>query len=308
MKMKVPHVGDHIDGELGRILWALSVADRTGDDAGFRALCRRHAAELDARCDAWLRAPGELLDAMRRDMDAMRPYLRTVRRIASELDLLGRPGAERRMAGADAPGNPLERIHEADVLFEEGEFEAGEALLRDVLDGIVAESALASGIHSRLADYALARDDLETAAEHARRAHGLALRAGEGRAEATAAVLDDLLTARELRRGTPDAQQLGACRETLTSAQKLSDRAWFAESNRVLRGLLAELDTLPREASGRRFLGKLYGLMGLNHFHEGDRDRARRWTRRALNECRRRRDRVGVEVYTANLKEIGRGG
>ncbi|MFE4337188.1 hypothetical protein ACFRQM_50120, partial [Streptomyces sp. NPDC056831] len=125
----------------------------------------------------------------------------------------------------------------------------------------------------------------------------------EGIIARAATSLENLLTARELRRGTPDGRRLGACRDTLTHAQKLSDRAWFTESNQVLSRLLDELDTLPEEASARRFLGKLYGLMGLNHFHTGERDEARAWTRKALQECRRRGDRVGADVYAANLRE-----
>ncbi|MFJ3694879.1 hypothetical protein ACIPW9_12290 [Streptomyces sp. NPDC090052] len=309
--VKVPHVGEFVDGELGRVLRALSVADRGGDHAGFSAVCRQHAAELDARRGEWLRVPPELRASFRRDMNAMRPYPMTVERIARELDGLGRPGALRQMSGADQPGpspeHSADRLHEAEILAEDGEFEAAGALLREELGEVPADGVRAAVIHSRLATHAAKQDDLDTAIEHGRRAYDLALRTGDRGAPRAAAILDDLVTARELRRGTPDGHRLGACRDTLTHAQQLSDRAWFAESTQVLLRLLEELEALPDEASARRFLGKLCGLLGLNHFHSGERDKARAWTRRAVQECRRHGDRTGEDVYAANLKEIDRG-
>jgi tetratricopeptide (TPR) repeat protein len=301
--VKVPHVGEYVEGELGRVLRALSVADRDGDHARFTALCRAHAAELDARRDEWLRAPEELRESFSRNINALRPYLLTVHRLARELDLLDRPAALRQLSGGDGPANPLERFHEAEILAQDGEFDAADALLREQLGG---DDRWVGVIYNRLAELAAMRDDLDTAVEYARRAHDLALRTGDRGAETAAWLLDDLLTARELRLGTSDGRQLGACRDTLTRAQQLSDRAWFEESNHVLLRLLDELDALPREASARRFLGKLCGLMGLNHFYAGERDEARAWTRKALEECRRRGDHAGEEVYVANLKEIDR--
>jgi tetratricopeptide (TPR) repeat protein len=304
--VRVPHLGEFVEGELGRVLRALSVADRAGDHGGFRALCRRHAAELDADRDIWLRVPGELRESFRGNMDAMRPFMLTAQRIARELDGSGRPAALRRLAGADEPGNPLEKIHEAEVLAEDGELEAADELLREQLAQGAADDVWVASIHSRLATHAAVRNDLDTAIEHARRAHELVRRTGHLGSARAAEVLDDLLTARELRRGTLHGHRLAACREALTRAQRLSDRALFAESNRALSQLLDELNAYPEESPALRFLGKLCGLMGLNHFHLGDRDAARAWTRRALHECRLRGDRLGEEVYEANLKEIDR--
>ncbi|MEJ8653565.1 hypothetical protein WKI65_37355 [Streptomyces sp. MS1.AVA.3] len=304
--MKVPHLGEFVEGELGRVLRALSVADRDGDHAGFSALCRRHAAELDADRDVWLSVPRELRESFRGNMEAMRPFMLTAQRIARSLDGLGHPAALRQLSGADEPGNPMEKLHEADVLAEDGQFEAADILLREELREGLADDGWVALIHSRLATHAAKRNDLDTAIEHACRAHELARRSGH-RGEARAAeVLDDLLTAREIRRGTTDGRRLGACREALTHAQRLSDRALFVESNRALLRLLDELDAYPEDSPARRFLGKLCGLLGVNHFHLGDRDEARAWTRKALHECRLRGDRVGEEVYEANLKEIER--
>ncbi|MFC8125720.1 hypothetical protein [Streptomyces sp. NPDC057302] len=305
--MRVPHVGEFAEGELGRVLRALSVADREGDHAGFTALCRQHAAQLDARRKEWLRVPEELRESFHRDMKAMRPYPQTIERLARELNGLGRPDALRQLSGADLPGDPLGRIHEAQILAEDGEHEAADALLREELGQGLTDDARLAAIHSRMATHAAMRDDLDTAVEHARLAYDLAVRAGDRGEGKAAAVLDDLLIARELRRGTSDGRRLGACRDTLTHAQQLSDRAWFEESNRALLRLLDELDALPEAASALRFLGKLCGLMGLNHFHAGERGEARAWTHKALQECRRRGDRVGEEVYASNLKEIDRG-
>lgn len=287
------------------MLRALSVADRDGDHAGFSALCRRHAAELDADRGVWLSVPRELRESFRGNMEAMRPFMLTAQRIARELDGLGHPAALRQLSGADEPGNPMEKLHEADVLAENGEFEAADALLREELGEGLADDGWVALIHSRLATHAAMRNDLDTAIDHACRAHELARRSGRGVARA-AEVLDDLLTAREIRHGTTDGRRLGACREALTHAQRLSDRALFVESNRALLRLLDELDAYPDDSPARRFLGKLCGLLGVNHFHLGDRDEARAWTRKALHECRLRGDRVGEEVYEANLKEIDR--
>jgi tetratricopeptide (TPR) repeat protein len=306
--VKVPHLGEYVEGELGRVLRALSVADRDGDHAGFHALCRRHAVELDADRDAWLSVPRELRESFRGNMEAMRPFMLTAQRIARELDGLGHPAALRRLSGADQPGNPMEKLHEAEILAEDGEFEAADALLREQLGEELGDVGWVASLHARLATQAVMRDDLDTAIEHARRAHELTRRKGSRDAARAAEVLDDLLTAREIRRGTFDGRRLGACREALTRAQQLSDRALFVESNRALLRLLDELDTYPEESSAHRFLGKLCGLMGLNHFHLGDRDEARAWTRKALRQCRLHGDRVGEEVYEANLKEIDRAG
>jgi hypothetical protein len=303
--LKVPHLGELVEGELGRALRALSVADRDGDHAGFSALCRRHAAELDADRNVWLSVPRELRESFRSNMEAMRPFMLTAQRIARALDGLGYPAALRQLSGAE-PGNPMEKLHEAEVLAEDGEFDAADALLREELGEGLADDSWVALIHSRLATHAAMRNDLDTAIEHACRAHELARRSGHRGVARADEVLDDLLTAREIRRGTTDGRRLGACREALTHAQRLSDRALFVESNRALLRLLDELDAYPEGSSALRYLGKLSGLLGMNHFHLGNRDEARGWTRKALHECRLREDRVGEEVYAANLKEIDR--
>ncbi|MFJ8311671.1 hypothetical protein [Streptomyces sp. NPDC094147] len=289
-----------------RVLGALDAAHRAGDDARFRALCEQYAVVLDAGREEWLRAPQHVADAFRQSPEQARPYLRMILRVARELDALGHPESLRRLAGAERPGSPQEKVHEAQLLAEDGEQEACEALLREVLDEFTGDSGWTSDIHGRLCDCAARRNDLDTAIAHARQAHAFAQQAGGRRVADTATSLAALLAARELRLGTPDGKRLGACRETLTRAQKLSDRARFAESNRLLRELLTQASTWPRDAAAQRHLGKIYGLMGLNHFYAGDRDEARAWTERALHECRRCRDTVGAEIYRANLEEIGR--
>lgn len=288
------------------MLRALSVADRDGDHAGFRALCEQHAAELDADRDVWLSVPRELRESFRSNMEAMRPFMLTGQRIARDLDGLGYPAALRQLAGADERDNPMARLHEADALAEDGQFEAADALLRAELGEGLADDGWVALVHSRLATNAAKRNDLDTAIEHARRAHELAQRSGHRSVARAAEVLDELLTAREIRRDTTDGRRLDACREALTHAQQLSDRALFVESNRALHRLLDELDTYPDDSPAHRFLAKLCGLLGLNHFYLGDRDESRAWTRKALHECRLRGDRIGEEVYEANLKEIDR--
>ncbi|MFJ6615509.1 hypothetical protein ACIQPT_35120 [Streptomyces sp. NPDC091289] len=301
--MKTPHLGEFVEGDLGRVLRALSVADRDGDHAGFSAQCRRHAAELDADRDMWLRVPRQLRENVRANMEAMRPFMLTAQRIARELDMLGHPAALRQLSGVDRRGS-LEKLHETDVLVEDGDFEAADRLLREMLGEGSADDGWTAIIYSRMATHATVRNDLDAAIEHARRAHDLARRSGHPSMTRASEVLDDLLTAREMRRGSTEGRRLNACREDLTHAQRLSDRALFVESNRALLRLFDELDAYAEDSPVRSFLGKLCGLLGLNCFHLGDRDEARAWTRKALNECRRRGDGVGEKVYAANLKEI----
>ncbi|WDV49652.1 hypothetical protein PV963_04360 [Streptomyces coeruleorubidus] len=202
-------------------------------------------------------------------------HLLTAHRIARELDGLGHPAALRQLSGAGEPGNPMEKLHEAETLAEDGEFEATDVLLREELGEGLADDGWVAIVHSRLATHAAKRNDLDTAIEHARRTHELTRRTGSPGAARAAEVLDDLLSAREIRRGTTDGRRLGACREALTHAQRLSDRALFVESNRALLRLLDELDAYPEDSPARRFLGKLCGLLGLNHFHLGDRRRSK---------------------------------
>ncbi|MFI6686360.1 hypothetical protein [Streptomyces sp. NPDC050485] len=296
------------DGDVTRVLTALEAAHQAGDDTRFRTLCERYAVVLDARREEWLRAPQNVADAFRQSPEQVRPYLQMILRVAQELDALGHPESLRRLAGAERPGSPQEKVHEAQLLEEDGEHEACEALLRDVLDEFTGDSGWTSDIHVRLSDCAARRNDLDTAIAHARQAHAFAQHAGGRRVADTTVSLEVLLAARELRLGTPDGKRLGACRETVTRAQKLSDRARFAESNRLLRELLTQASTWPSDAAAQRHIGKIYGLMGLNHFYAGDRDEARAWTEKALHECRRCGDSVGAEVYRANLEEIGRTG
>ncbi|AUG80555.1 hypothetical protein CFP65_5874 [Kitasatospora sp. MMS16-BH015] len=299
--MNAPRVGDHVDGELGRVLRALDTAERAGDAQRFRALCREHGELLDARCAEWLRLPRPLVELARQDEAVLQRHGLVLRRIARELETNGYTRAARRMAGADTTESPWELLHRADVLAEDGDPAGSEAVLRSLLAEMTMDPRFAATVHSRLVRSAALRDDLDTALRHAREAHRLA-----PDSERTVNDLDDLITARELRRGSPGWAELASCRATLAEAQRLSDRSWTAESTRLLLPLLARLESAPPEAPARRRLAKLYGLLAENHFRTGDLAGARHWTGLALAECRRRGDLIGMDVYTANLAELNR--
>lgn len=88
--------------------------------------------------------------------------------------------------------------------------------------------------------------------------------------------------------------------DTFARADALASTGRYDESTRLLCSMLDEL----RGAQGNAvddILPKIYGMLGSNAFHVGDRREAERLTRLALEECRQSGDRGGVSTYTENL-------
>jgi hypothetical protein len=70
----------------------------------------------------------------------------------------------------------------------------------------------------------------------------------------------------------------------------------------VLRELLGSITG----TAGSRYLGKVHGLLGLNHFRLGERAEALRCAEPALAQCRAAGDYAGERIHEANLAEIRR--
>jgi tetratricopeptide (TPR) repeat protein len=116
--------------------------------------------------------------------------------------------------------------------------------------------------------------------------------------------LETILVAKEVSDDTTIGEQLTHARERIAFAQDLSDAGRYPASNDVLNELLDEVTN--NHTAGSRYLGKLYGLLGLNYFRLGDLSAARRFTVQALAESRQRQDIVGDRIYSANLKAISK--
>jgi tetratricopeptide (TPR) repeat protein len=99
----------------------------------------------------------------------------------------------------------------------------------------------------------------------------------------------------------PDDAPIASVPGELQHAQQLSERGDYARSTAILEPLLAEI----ADASGAiidDLRPKLLGLLGTNYFHLGRHDLARQYTERALADCQRIGDKVGIRTYQDNLR------
>ncbi|GAB3474191.1 hypothetical protein [Amycolatopsis cihanbeyliensis] len=275
---------------------ALAAAHHSGDDLTFTRLCEENAQWIAANWVTWSRVPPELREQMKADPAQLQRSGQLVFRIAAELDLIGYRQPMDHMRGATGP-SPVVRfentVHEARQRAENGEHEECRSLLLDAIGELEgnagAEAILAQG-HVELAMADARLGDLPSAIDHLHTARDLEQRAGHVYHLTSASLLDAFTVA--LRR---DPETI-AVRDTIAHAQMLSDIGQFAESN-------AELARLARSD---HYLGKVYGLTGLNHFRLGDLAAAHDYTSRAVAECERAGDRAGVTIYTTNLRAIER--
>jgi tetratricopeptide (TPR) repeat protein len=98
----------------------------------------------------------------------------------------------------------------------------------------------------------------------------------------------------------PQGQLLRETRTTIARAQRLSDEVEFEKSNEMLLPLAG-----PRASSPvSEFQGKIWGLIGLNHFRLQNFKRAERFTQMALEHCRKSEDIDGIRIYSFNLECI----
>jgi tetratricopeptide (TPR) repeat protein len=90
-------------------------------------------------------------------------------------------------------------------------------------------------------------------------------------------------------------------RNTLAHASALAEAAEFAASSEVLSGLVAELERAQGDIVDN-YRPKAYGLLGANAFQLGRYEEALRFTKMAVEDCRRSGDTAGVRAYTENLR------
>ncbi|QIS19445.1 hypothetical protein [Nocardia terpenica] len=283
----------------------LMAAHRDGDRQKFDKLCRRHADTIVRVFNDWAVAPAEI----RPDRRAVAAYIEALAAIAQALAALGHPEPMARLS-PDGPANPIKRWHyaytRAEQLHHAGEYTASStelhALLAD-MQGTIGPGVddIRTKVAGMLGTNALRLGRIDEAIVHTREALRRSHAAGdlEGVWIYTEN-LDTLLVAEEVAAGTRAGTELAHTRDRLAFAQDLSDARRYAASTEVLRELLDIL----HGTAGMRYLGKIYGLLGLNYFRSNDPAMAEHCTRLALAECRQRQDYAGERIYTANLAVI----
>ena len=92
-------------------------------------------------------------------------------------------------------------------------------------------------------------------------------------------------------------------RDTFARASALAQAGDYEASSQLLANLSAEMKGAQGDIVDD-YLPKAYGLLGTNAFHLGRHDEAVRFTRQALDDCRRSGDTAGVRAYTENLRVL----
>lgn len=283
-----------------------------GEERVLVDLCRTYADVVVEQFGEWARVPQEI----RADQGQVATWGRILVTIAEVMQALGHPQPMERLAprGVAHPVNRWTYLFKrAQGQHEDGEFAAASAVLQELLAEL--EGAwgpfvddLRAKAYGMLGANAMRVGTLEEAARYTERALQCCVEAGDREGQwIYAENLDALDAAREIGLSTPLGRQLARYRERIAYAQDLSDSRRHVASNDVLRELLDAPDGAQAgDQAGKRYLGKIYGLLGLNHFRLGDLAEARRFTELALEECRSRHDLVGERIYAANLEGIGR--
>lgn len=289
-------------------LWQrLFIAYHTGDEQTFIDLCRTHAEIAVREFTGWAVVPAEI----RTDPQSVEAYARVLIATAQVLEALGHPEPMNRLnpEGAANPINAWNYAYgRAEHLHEAGEHEASTDELRSLLADLEGSSGpdvdeLRAKIAGLLGANAQRLGNLDEALEHTRDAlrRCRELNDIEGVWIYTENA-ETLFVAKEITDGTEVGRELAHARDRLAFAQDLSDARRFPASNEVLRELLGTVTG----TAGARYLGKIHGLLGLNHFHLGQLGPAEEHTGQALSECRARQDYAGERIYTRNLAEIRR--
>ncbi|MCP2250130.1 hypothetical protein [Lentzea aerocolonigenes] len=289
-------------------LWQrLFVAYHTGDEHTFIELCRTHAQTVVREFNGWAVVPAEI----RADPQSINAYGSVLIATAQVLEALGHPEPMNRLnpQGAANPINAWNYAYQrAQHLHDAGEHAASTDELRSLLADVEGSSGpgvdeLRAKISGLLGANAQRLGNVDEALEHTRDAlrRCRELNDLEGVWIYTENA-ETLFVAKEITDGTETGRELAHTRDRLAFAQDLSDTRRYPASNDVLRELL----TAVTGTAGTRYLGKIHGLLGLNHFNLGELDAASENTRLALAECRARQDYAGERIYAANLAEIER--
>jgi len=285
----------------------LFAAYHDGDQRSFVELCQRHAEEIMLLFDGWRIAPVENRD----DRQAVETYIQALVAIARVLRVLGHP-EPLEMIMPDGPANPIERWKymylRAQQLNEAGEFAASSAELHILLadmGGTIGTGVddIRAKVFGLLGTNALRLSVIPEALRYFEDALRLCVASGDREGMwIYAESLEIVRVAKEVKAGAIAGRQLIHTRERIAFAQDLSDARRYPASNDVLHDLLDEVTN--NATPGVRYLGKLYGLLGLNYFRLGDLSAARRFTEQALAESQQRQDIAGDRIYSANLKVI----
>jgi tetratricopeptide (TPR) repeat protein len=92
-------------------------------------------------------------------------------------------------------------------------------------------------------------------------------------------------------------------RNSFNRAEQLGKSGDLTESNQLLFELIDDMKGAEGSAIDD-YRPKILGLIGSNYFHLGNADEALRYTKAALEECRRSGDASGVRIYTENLQVL----
>lgn len=273
---------------------AMVKAYEAQDDWFFR-LCEQNAQWIQDNWDEWSRTSPTDSTWSSNDPAGIQRRGDFLLTIAQCLDQIGYRGPMDQLLGITGDSPLVRNAHAMQIAHQHAE--AGDhggcraALLTAIghLDGLNGAERLLAGAHVQLALCSARTGDLRSAAHSIRVARELERRAGDLYFSATKLHFDALTT--------HDDAQISALRRSIAHAQLLSDNGEFLASN-------AELYPLLRRAG--RYLGKVQGLLGLNHHMLGERAKAEEFTELALAECERRSDAAGIAIYTANLAAIRR--
>lgn len=276
-------------------LFAAMLAAHEAKDDRFYRLCEQNAQWIEDNWAEWTRASPADMARFRGDPAAMQRRGQFLLAIAQRLDLIGHRGPMDIMRGVTG-GSPISRfeqaLSDARQHAERGDHRACRATLLAAvhrLDGLTGADHLLVTGHVELALCAARTGDLGSAAQHIRTAREHERKAGDRYFSLTTRYFGAFTT--------HDDAEVVAVRGSIAHAQLLSDNGDFRASN-------TELESLLHRAGD--YLGKVHGLLGLNHHLLGDRIKAQEHTTLALAECERRSDAAGIAVYTANLVAIRR--
>jgi hypothetical protein len=282
-----------------------------GEERLLVELCRTHAVAIVEQFSEWARVPEEL----RTDQRAIARWGQVLITVAEVMRSLGHPEPMERLS-PQGTAHPFDKVRylmsRAQQKHEDGEFATSSTLLHEVLaemDGWRGPFVddLRAKAYGMLGANAVRLDAVPEAVRYTERALQCCIEIGDLEGQwIYSENLEAVYAAREIRLGTPLGRQLMHYRERISYAQDLSDARLYVASNGVLRELLTEFGGAEGDGEvGKHYLGKIYGLLGLNHFRLGALSDARRFTEQALAECRLRGDLVGERIYAANLEGIG---
>lgn len=307
----IPDLFDILEGERVRDLLFAALHDGRQDE--FFHACQNHQSIILKTFSSWKFVP----EKMYGDPSAIEKYAQNLLHIAKTFKSEGHSQLMTSLAaqnGNDTAAISWEqRVVRATQMSDIGDYEKSNSILQVILHDMeggngsheaVRDHHLFPKILGRLGKNALLMDDIPTAVTYTKRA----LEACEQRGDhagvhiyrETLQIAETVMT---LSLGTEIAVHLSSIIDSIINAQQLSDKGRYLKSNIILQELLMNLSKNETNV-GDVYRGKIYGLLGSNHFKLGDRDEAREFTNMALQECERVGDGYGSKIYKFNLREF----